>query len=144
MDFATFRLSDDERRQLLALQTECTVAWLNSDGWPVSAFLTYVFERDSFWVTSFRDRPRVACLLADSRSTVAVSSAGKELAHGRMISARPLAVVHDDVSTAQWFYPRFCEMAGLHAAVLAGQDRVVIELRPHAWNSFDSKRMLRR
>ncbi|MCW2625468.1 MAG: hypothetical protein JWR48_2190, partial [Mycobacterium sp.] len=67
MDFAAFRLSDDERRQLLAVQTECTVGWLNRDGWPVSAFLTYVFERDVFWVTSFRDRPRVACLVADPR-----------------------------------------------------------------------------
>ena len=62
MDFAAFRLSDDERRQLLSVQTECTVGWLNSDGWPVSAFLTYLFERDAFWVTSFRDRPRVDCL----------------------------------------------------------------------------------
>jgi hypothetical protein len=88
MDFAAFRLNDDERRQLLAVQTECTFGWLNSDGWPVSAFLTYLFERDAFWVTSFRDRPRVDCLIADPRSTVAVSSAGKELAHGRMISAR--------------------------------------------------------
>ena len=59
-DFAAFRLSDEERKQLLTVQNECTVAWLNSDGWPVSAFLTYLFERDAFWVTSFRDRPRVA------------------------------------------------------------------------------------
>jgi hypothetical protein len=55
-----------------------------------------------------------------------------------------LAVVHDDESTAEWFYPQFCKMAGLDAAVLARQDRVVIELRPQAWNSFDGKRMLRR
>ncbi|SPM31540.1 hypothetical protein [Mycobacterium terramassiliense] len=144
MDFAAFRLTDDERLQLLAVQSECTVGWLNSDGSPVSAFLTYVFQRDAFWVTSFRDRPRVACLVADPRSTVAVSSAGKPLPHGRMISARTLAVVHDDVSTAEWFYPRFCTMAGLDPAVLARQDRVIIELRPQAWNSFDGQRMLRR
>jgi hypothetical protein len=144
MDFATFRLTDAERRQLLAVQTECTVAWLNRDGWPVSAFLTYVFDRDAFWVTSFRDRPRVNCLLADPRSTVAVSSAGKGLAHGQMISARTIAVVHDDVSTAEWFYPQFCTIAGLDAAALARQDRVIIELRPQGWNSFDAQRMLRR
>jgi hypothetical protein len=94
-------------------------------------------------VTSFRDRPRVDYLIAEPRSTVAVSSAGKELAHGRMISARTLAVVHDDAPTAEWFYPRFGEVAGLDAAVLARQDRVVIELRPQAWNSFDATRMFR-
>jgi hypothetical protein len=48
------------------------------------------------------------------------------------------------VSTAEWFYPQFCKMAGLDAATLARQDRVVIELRPQSWNSFDAKRMLRR
>ena len=143
MDFMRFRLNDDERRQLLAVQTECTVGWLNGNGWPVSAFLTYLFERDAFWVTSFRDRPRVDCLVADPRSTVAVSSTGQELAHGRMVSARTVAVVHDDASTADWFYPQFCELAGLDAAVMARQDRVVIELRPQAWNSFDAGRMLR-
>jgi hypothetical protein len=144
MDFATFRLSDTERELLLAVQTECSVAWLNRDGWPVSAFLTYVFDRDAFWVTSFRDRPRVSCLLADPRSTVAVSSSGKDLRHGQMISARTTAVVHDDVSTAEWFYPQFGAISGLDAALLARQDRVIIELRPHGWNSFDADRMLRR
>ena len=109
----------------------------------MSAFLTYLFERDAFWVTSFRNRPRVDRLIADPRSTVAVSSAGKPLAHGRMVSARTSAVVHDDVATAEWFYPQFCDMAGLDAAVLARQDRVIIELRPQAWNSFDANRMLR-
>jgi hypothetical protein len=142
MDFAAFRLSDDERTELLAVQTECTVGWLNSDGWPVSAFLTYLYEREAFWVTSFRDRPRVDCLIADPRSTVAVSSAGKDLGHGRMVSARTLAVLHDDASTADWFCPRFGGLAGLDAAVLAQQNRVVIELRPQAWNSFDAMRML--
>jgi hypothetical protein len=142
MDFAAFRLSDDERAQLLSTQTECTVGWLNRGGWPVSAFLTYLFERDAFWVTSFRDRPRVDCLLTDPRSSVAVSSTGKPLGHGRMISARTTAIVHDDVPTAEWFYPQFAAMAGLDAAVLDRQDRVIIELRPRAWNSFDSSRLL--
>jgi len=143
-DFKPFRLSAEERGQLLKVQNECTVAWLNSDGWPVSAFLTFLFERDAFWVTSFRDRPRVECLIADPRSTVAVSSTGKPLDYGRMVSARTLAVVHDDEATAEWFFPQFAELGGLDAAALARQDRVIIELRPQAWNSFDGKRMLHR
>jgi hypothetical protein len=32
-------------------------------------------------------------------------------------------------------------MAGLDAAALARQDRVIVERRPQAWNSFDSKPM---
>jgi len=143
-DFKPFRLTADERAELLTVQSECTLGWVNSDGWPVAAFLTFLFERDAFWVTSFRDRPRVDCLIADPRSTVAVSSAGVPLDHGRMVSARTLAVVHDDAETAEWFYPQFAEMANLNAAALARQDRVIIELRPQAWNSFDAKRMLHR
>jgi hypothetical protein len=95
-DFRAFRLTDEERLRLLTVQTECTVGWLNSDGWPVTAFLAYLFAHDAFWVTSFRDRPRVACLTAEPRSTVAVSSTGKPLDHGQMVSARTLAVVHDE------------------------------------------------
>jgi hypothetical protein len=61
-----------------------------------------------------------------------------------MVSARTSAVVHDDASTAEWFYPQFCKIAGLDAAALARQDRVIIELRPQAWTSFDAMRMLHR
>jgi hypothetical protein len=148
MDFASFCLTDDERVELLATQTECTIGWLNADGWPVSAVQTYVFERDAFWVTSFGDRPRVACLLADPRSTVAVSSAGTSLGPDRMVSARTSAIVHDDTSTREWFYPRFCNIAAPSddaaagmARALARQDRVIIEFRPQSWNSFDGMRM---
>jgi hypothetical protein len=146
--FARFRLSEYECAELLASQTECIPTWLNIDGWPVAAVQTYVWERDAFWVTSFRDRPRVARLITEPRSAVAVSSAGSPQPPERMVSARTLAIVHTDPAVGNWFYPAFCQRAapGDAAAAampraLAHQDRVIIELRPQSWNSFDGGRL---
>ncbi|RAV02813.1 hypothetical protein [Mycolicibacter senuensis] len=148
MDFARLRLSENERAERLAAQTECTLTWLRGDGWPVAAIQTYVWERDAFWVTSFRDRPRVPCLIAEPRSAVAVSSAGSAAPPERMVSARTLATVHTDPHVGNWFYPAFCRRATsddaaatVMARALARQDRVIIELRPQSWNSFDGGRL---
>jgi hypothetical protein len=148
MDFRAFRLPDDEREQLLRAQHECTITWVDADGWPVGAVQNYLWERGAFWVTSFRDRPRVSCLQAEPRSAVVVSSAGTDVGAERMVSARTLATVHDDEQTADWFYLPFCrrasadeEQAARMARFLARQDRVIIELQPQGWNSFDGLRM---
>lgn len=138
----------DERAELLASQTECTLTWLRADSWPVAVIQTYVWERDAFWVTSFRDRPRVARLIAEPRSAVAVSSAGSPQPPGRMVSVRTLAIVYTDPAEGNWFYSAFCRRAApddaaatVMARALANQDRVIIELRPQSWNSFDGGRL---
>ncbi|BCP05411.1 hypothetical protein [Mycobacterium paraintracellulare] len=150
MNFQAFQLTSEQRLRLLDAQTECTVSWRNAEGWPIAAIQSFVWEDDAFWVTSFRDRPRVTLLTADPRSAVTVSSAGTGLGPDWMVSARALAHVHGDASTAEWFYPAFCrrvtsdERSALAmAGVLAGQPRAIIELRPQAWNSFDGMRMRR-
>ncbi len=107
MDFSRMRLSLSERLRLLETQTECTVSWLNSDGWPVAAIQTFVWHHDALWVTSFRNRPRVALLAREPRSAVTVSSTGTALQPQQMASARTVATVHDEASVAQWFYAAF-------------------------------------
>lgn len=148
MDFSRLRLSHSERLRLLQTQTECTVNWLNSEGWPVAAIQTFVWRNDAFWVTSFRDRPRVSLLAREPRSAVAVSSIGTPLEAQQMASARTVATVHDDESTALWFYPAFSQRvmsdengARAMARTLAGQDRVIIELRSRSWNTFRGTRI---
>lgn len=148
MKFSAFRLSTGERLQLIDAQTECTVTWLDPTGWPVTAVQSYVWRDDAFWVTTFRDRPRVSLLAREPRASVTVSSAGTPLAPEQMASARTLATVHHDGATAEWFYPAFCrrvtsdETAALAMAkILAAQDRVIIELRPQTWNTFSGTRM---
>jgi hypothetical protein len=145
MNFEGFRLTPAEREELLAAQHECTISWNNAEGWPVTVVQTYVWERGSFWVTAFNDKPRVGRLRADGRAAVAVSSMGTSVGGERMASARVMATVHDDPAVSEWFYPVFAARAvgpderaqqGFVKA-LTRQDRSVIELRPVSWTSFD-------
>lgn len=144
VDFKAFRLTDSAREELLATQDECTLSWINDDGWPVSVVQSYVWHNGHFWLTAFRNKPRVQALQARPRAAVAVSSKGTNLGPERMASARAEAFVHDDDDTKQWFYPAFAARAAGDPAAVAGfaralnkQDRVIIELAPVTWTSFD-------
>ncbi len=142
--FAAARLSRDARHALLAAQDECTVAWINDEGWPISVVQTYVWANDAFWLTAFSNKPRVRALMARPQSTVAVSSKGTDQGPERMVSCRTRAVIHTDDETKAWFYPAFAARTAGDRAVqaamakaLSRQDRVIIELQPLSWNSFD-------
>lgn len=147
MDFDGFRLGRDAREELLATQDECTVAWVNDDGFPVAVVQSYVWANGSVWVTAFRDKPRVAALQARPEAAVTVSSKGTDLGAERMAGMRATATVHDDEATKAWFYPAFAaKTAGgippeVFAKALTRQDRVVIELRPVRWTTFDGNRL---
>lgn len=144
MRFDHARLGRAGREALLVAQDECTVSWTNDDGWPVGVVHTYVWHDGAFWVTAFRSKPRVGALGARPRAAVVVSSKGTDVGPEKMVSARVVATVHDDDATTSWFYPAFVARTGGDAAareqmarVLARQDRVVIELRPVSWTTFD-------
>lgn len=144
MKFNNFRLSDPLKEELLNSQDECSISWLNRDGWPVGVIQSYLWHDGAFWVTAFANKPRVEALKQRPKATVMVSSKGTDLGPEKMISAKVLATVHDDDGTKTWFYPAFAARVQsdehsrqLFAAALAKQDRVVIELRPVSWLSFD-------
>jgi hypothetical protein len=153
LDFTPFRLTPAEREELFAAQDELTVSWTNDAGWPVAVVQTFVWHDGAFWITAFRDKPRVGRLEVDDRAAVAVSSKGTDVGIERMVGVRVRAAVHDDGATAAWFYRAFAarhvgsDEAAIakFAARLAKQDRVVIELRPEprSWTSFDGM-LLRR
>jgi hypothetical protein len=148
MDFGNSRLDAAERDQLIATQHECFIGFNNDEGWPVAVVQTYVWAHGALWVTAFADRPRVSRLAADSRCVVAVSNSGAPPGAERMMSARSLATIHTDDETKTWFYPMFAmrasgdeAAAAQFARILARQDRVIIELRPEAFTTFDAARL---
>jgi hypothetical protein len=142
--FAEAHLSRDAREQLLVAQDECTVGWINDEGWPICVVQTYVWTNGSFWLTAFTDKPRVRALTERPQSTVSISSKGTDQGPERMVSCRTRAVIHTDDETKSWFYPEFAKRTSDDPAMQAGmakalsrQDRVVIELQPVSWNTFD-------
>jgi len=144
MNFDQCRLTPELRDALLREQNECTVAWTNAQGWPVAVVQTYVWAQGAFWITAFRDKPRVGALAAKPQAAVVVSSKGTDVGPEKMLSARVTATLLDDAATQEWFYPAFAARAVSDPGAIAGfakilgrQDRVIIRLDPVSWTTFD-------
>ncbi len=156
-DFEAYeRLGDypvDERlrEQLYAEQLECTVAWTNRDGWPVGVMHWFVWHEGRFWVTVVRYRKRVAALRARPQSCVVVSSAGTRLGTSRTVTAKTLATIHELDEVGSWFVPALGAKAWGHdpaeranfEAMLLATDRIVVELAPVAYITYDAVKMYR-
>jgi hypothetical protein len=143
-------LEDAARAELLAAQLECTVVWSRPDGWPFGVVHWFVWREGGFWVTAGARRPRIEALRAEPRSTVVVSSAGALPGPPRSVAVRTLATVHDDGAVLDaWFARELAakghgegtSRAGRFERMLRETPRVIVELRPVAWTSYDAGRM---
>lgn len=147
-DVAGLGVDDQKRDRLYDAQTECAVVWTNSAGWPVGVLHRFVWHEERFWVTCTAGRARVPALRARPESCVIVSSEGTWLGGDVTTTAKTLATVHDDDTVRAWFYPRLAERqrgaVADRAEFLRRLDtpgRVVIELRPVEWITYDGVRL---
>jgi len=143
-------LADAARDELLAAQLECVVIWSRPDGWPIGVVHWFVWRDGRFWVTAGAGRPRVEALRAEPRSTVVVSNAGALPGAPRSVAARTVATVHDDGAVMEAWFARELAAKGHGAGtsraarferMLRETPRVVVELEPVAWTSYDAARM---
>jgi hypothetical protein len=145
---------DEGKRELLyEAQTECCVLWTTSDGWPVGVMHRFVWHEERFWVTCTAERKRVAALRARPKSAVVVTSEGTWLGGDVTTTAKTIASVHDDRTTKDWFFPALAARQRRGATPLAVAEReeflvrldtpsrVVIELAPTAWITYDGNRL---
>lgn len=137
-----------KRSWLYEAQSECVLAWTNSQGWPIGVMHRFVWYQDRFWVTCTEDRVRVAALRQRPQSCVVVSSEGTWLGSDITTTAKTLATIHDDDETREWFYPALAarrrQTAADQAEFLRRLDtpgRVVIELTPLGWITYDGVRL---
>ena len=149
-DVSRYPIEDAARDSLLAGQRECAVVWSTRDGWPVGVMHLYLWREGRFWVTCTARRKRVAALRARPQSSVIVAFPDE-----RTLTARTLAVVHDGASeAARWFHPALARQVlaeqpenvrreGVEGFVarLESDDRVVVELVPQKWISFDGRKV---
>lgn len=149
-DVSRYPIEDAARDALLIRHRECAVVWSTRDGWPVGVMHIYLWREGRFFVTCTARRKRVAALRARPQSSVIVPFPDE-----RTLTAITLATVHPGSSPAlDWFYPALAEqvlseqpeavrregIAGF-VARLASDDRVVIELVPQRWISFDGRKV---
>lgn len=149
-DVSVYGIDPARRDLLLARQDECAVVWSTSDGWPIGVMHIYVWREGRFWVTCMPERKRVPALRARPRSSVIVAFEREQT-----VTAKTLATVHEHGSPHHdWLYralaqkvlptqPENVRALGEDAWVerLDAPGRVVIELAPQKWISFDGRKV---
>jgi len=149
-DVSLYTIEDSHRETLLANGIECAVNWSTRDGWPVGVMHIYFWREGRFFVTCTAQRKRVSALRREPRSSVIVAFPEEQT-----ITAKTLATVHAPGNEhAAWFYPALAERmlpgqpktvreAGAAAFVerLESDQRVILELVPQKWITFDGRKV---
>ena len=148
-DVRSYNLDDDVLERLLAEQTELNFMWGTKDHWPVGVFMSFVWEDGRFWLTATTQRARIRAIQRDPRVSVAVSSVGTSLGRQKSATAKGRVVVHDDEEIKAWFYPALAKrvmppipaVQRAFVALLDSEHRVVLEVVPEKWITFDVSKM---
>ncbi len=149
-DVHVYPLDLEDRERLLREQIECTFMWGTRDHWPVGVFMTYIWKDGSFWVSATSQRKRITAIKRDPRVSIAVTSVGTSMGPARTATAKGRAIIHEDRATKDWFYPA-CAATNIpapgkfqdaFAAMMESERRLVIEVVPEKWITFDGAKML--
>ena len=116
-DVRAFTLDDDRMTALLTSQNECSFVWSTRDGWPVGVIMSFVWRDAKLWLTSSRQRKRIAAVERDDRVSVIVSGLGTDLGPGKTVTLKGRCRLRTDAETKAWFYP------ALAAAIFPGKER---------------------
>lgn len=149
-DVSVYAIDDARREDLLARGHEAAIVWSTGDGWPIGVMHIYFWREGCFWVTCTEQRKRVPALRARPKSSVIVAFDDEQT-----ITAKTLATVHPPGSPHEaWLFPSMAERvlptqppavqaAGVQGFVarLASERRVIIQLEPVKWISFDGRRV---
>ena len=148
-DVRSYTMEDDVLEQLLKEQTELNFMWSTKDHWAVGVFMSFVWRHGSFWVTLTTQRARMRAIERDPRVSVAVSSVGTSLGRQKSATAKGRVRIHDDDETKAWFYPALAKrvmpniapVQRAFVALLDSERRVVLEVVPEKWITFDVSKM---
>jgi hypothetical protein len=149
-DVSVYPLDQEKIERLLQLQSECSVLWSTSDGWPVGVMHRFVFTDGKFWVTCASQRKRVPALKKRDKSAVIVSSEGTPLGPDQTLTVKCRAKVHEDnPEVKNWFYRALAmklgngdeEAAANFERFLDTPARVIIELTPVKWITYDGMKV---
>jgi nitroimidazol reductase NimA-like FMN-containing flavoprotein (pyridoxamine 5'-phosphate oxidase superfamily) len=148
-DVRSYSLDDDVLERLLQEQTELTFMWGTQNHWPVGVFMSFVWRDGSFWLTATTQRARIRAIKRDPRVSVAVSSVGTSLGRQKSATAKGHVIIHEDDETRAWYYPALAKrvMPGISAVQRAfveqldSEHRVVLEVVPEKWITFDVSKM---
>ncbi|MBH81710.1 MAG: hypothetical protein CMQ49_14475 [Gammaproteobacteria bacterium] len=144
--------SDEDREALMTNGRECVLMWATQDGWPVGVVHAYVWHQGSVWITFAAHRHRCAAIRRDPRVSVVVSGRtndAPECPNGA-ITVKGRGIIHEDRETKEWFYGALSskgrateEAAERFYKILDSPLRVVLQVVPEKWISYDSSKAAR-
>jgi hypothetical protein len=139
-----FPLDGEAREALLRAGSECTFVWNARDGWPVGVTMSYLWARERFWLMTGPDRPRVAAVRRDPRVCVVVRGPA------RSVTAKGRCTLRVDGDVRGWAYAAFAARqaelfpdlidAEAFGSRLARLERMILEVAPEQWISYDGTR----
>ena len=144
-----YGLDPSEREKLLLAQAECVFNWSTKDGWPVGVIMSFLWRDGKFWLTAGAHRHRIEAIRRDPRVSIVVTSTGTKLGRSKTITAKGRVRVREDAETKAWFYPALAEMiqqgdpvaTKQFAEFLDSPLRVVLEVTPEKWITYDGEKM---
>jgi len=146
---SVYPLDDPVRDELLDTHNECVFNWSTQDGWPMGVIMSYVWRQGRFWLTAGAHRHRISAVRRDPRVSIVVTSTGTPLGSGKSLTAKGRCTIHEDPEIKAWFYPEFArhlnpdneKAAESFRAMLDSPLRVVLEVVPEKWISYDGRKM---
>ena len=94
-------LSIELRENILQTQRECTLTWNTLDGNCAGTIVTFLWHKESLWMSCPSDIPRVAAIRRNPNVCVVVSVLGTGFGRDRCISIRGQCVIHDDTEAVR-------------------------------------------
>ena len=149
-DVTVYGLDDDDEAEMLDAQNECTFIWSNKEGWPVGVIMSYIFRDGKFWLTASSQRARISAVKRDPRVCIVVTSTGSKMARNKTVTYKGTCTIHDDQATKDWFYPACAavniptagKLQDAFAHMMDTERRLVIEVVPEKWITFDATKMM--
>ena len=143
-----YPLDDDVREELLTTAREAVLNWTTKDGWAVGVMHGYYWGKGSIWMTAASHRHRMSALRRDPRCSVVITTTGTHLGLGKTLTIKGRCIMHEDRETKDWFYHQLAwrpgadpEQAANFEKMLDSPLRVVMEIVPEKWITFDGAKM---
>lgn len=145
-----FPLDPELCEQILLAQNECSFVWSPKDHWAVGVIMSYVWRDGKFWLTASSQRARIHAIRRDPRVSLVISSVGTRFGPARSITVKGRVRVLDDAATKQRTLPEIAaailpgaeELQGKFVQMMDSPRRVVLEVTPEKWITFDAAQMM--
>jgi len=136
-----FPLDEEGRAAVLREALQCTFIWSTREGWPVGVTMSYLWERDRFWLITDPKQARVAAVRRDPRVAVVVSTGAQT------ITVKGRCRLAEDAETRSWAFQAFAARQArlfpdlidseAFAARMLRLERAVLEVTPELWITYD-------